>query len=207
MTKYIYYICSYGGCGSKMLWRFIGRYATCYHIHSRIPPAYLEQIDNEQFNGEKVEENEISKYKVIYLFRNPSDAQMSIFSSKRNRQLKHWFHIGVEDSQNIPEIEEYLYQKEDKLNYMEFFNNYVENKININYDIIAINYHKLWNNLSEFIRILELPVKCIKKFPKKKEKSIKKFPHYVKSLNGINIQLVEKINKMPNIVIIKGIDN
>ena len=198
----IYYICSYGGCGSKMLLRFISKYAPCYHIHSRVPPTYLEFVNNGHFNGNVIENKDVSKYKVIYIFRNPSEAQMSIFSSLKKRQLKHWSNIQVKDSSNIPEIEEYLKRNVDSLNYMEFFNNYIENKINLNYSIIAINYHKLWNNIPELIKILELPIICINKFPKKKEKSIKKYPNYVKGLNIINKQLVDKIHKMPSIILL-----
>ena len=36
--KKIFYVCTYGGSGSKALCNALEEYGTAYHIHSRVPP-------------------------------------------------------------------------------------------------------------------------------------------------------------------------
>jgi len=48
MNKKIFYVCSYGGSGSKMLCSALKKYGETIHIHSRKPPNNLEYIRNEK---------------------------------------------------------------------------------------------------------------------------------------------------------------
>ena len=48
MNKKIFYVCSYGGSGSKMLCSALKKYGETIHIHSRKPPNNLEYIGNEK---------------------------------------------------------------------------------------------------------------------------------------------------------------
>ena len=67
-----FYICSYGGCGSKLLTDALSKYGEVAHIHSRKPPDLLEYVGNhsannfnwhpEWFNGVKIPNNEINNY-------------------------------------------------------------------------------------------------------------------------------------------------
>tara|TARA_B110000285_G_C14866589_1_gene487139 strand:- start:488 stop:664 length:177 start_codon:yes stop_codon:yes gene_type:complete len=43
-----FYICSYGGCGSKMLTAALSNYGNTQHIHSKTPPDKLEFIGKEK---------------------------------------------------------------------------------------------------------------------------------------------------------------
>ena len=43
-----FYVCSYGGSGSKMLCSALNKYGKTTHIHSRMPPNNLEYIGNEK---------------------------------------------------------------------------------------------------------------------------------------------------------------
>ena len=51
-----FYVCSYGGSGSKMLCRSLRKYGEVYHIHTRYPPDLLEYIGNEK-NGKLISSN------------------------------------------------------------------------------------------------------------------------------------------------------
>ena len=76
--KKIFYICSYGGSGSKLLTRTLKKFGNVKHIHSRNPPDKLEYIGKEKggntyaewFNGIAIPEEEVKNYCVIYLYRN-----------------------------------------------------------------------------------------------------------------------------------------
>ena len=48
MNKKIFYVCSFGGSGSKMLCSALKVYGKVKHIHSRNPPNNLEYIGNEK---------------------------------------------------------------------------------------------------------------------------------------------------------------
>ena len=93
--KINYYICSYGGCGSTILFNYLRNYGNVYHIHDRYPPNKLcyvgkenthENIYNEWFNKEEINENDLCNYKVIFIYRNPID--VGLFN-----QLDQIFHI------------------------------------------------------------------------------------------------------------------
>ena len=43
-NKKVFYVCSYGGCGSKMLCEYLAHFGTIKHVHSRNPPNKLTQI-------------------------------------------------------------------------------------------------------------------------------------------------------------------
>ena len=43
-----FYVCSYGGCGSKMLCNALQNYGHVKHVHSRYPPDKLQYIGNEK---------------------------------------------------------------------------------------------------------------------------------------------------------------
>ena len=40
-----FYVCLYGGGGSKMLYKALEKYGATYHIHSRVLPDKLEYIE------------------------------------------------------------------------------------------------------------------------------------------------------------------
>lgn len=44
----IFYVCSYGGCGSTMLHQSLKKYGETKHIHSKNPPDKLEFIGKEK---------------------------------------------------------------------------------------------------------------------------------------------------------------
>ena len=74
-----FYVCSYGGCGSKMLCKALQRYGNVEHVHSRMPPRNLEFIGRngggntyiEWFNSVQVPEEALGDYYVIYIYKTP----------------------------------------------------------------------------------------------------------------------------------------
>ena len=76
-----YIVCTYGGSGSWMLINYLKNFGTTYHIHDRDLPKYLTRPnpENEQFSSVAVDP---SKYKVIFIYRDPVKAIFSRFNSK-----------------------------------------------------------------------------------------------------------------------------
>lgn len=83
----IFYVCSYGGCGSKMLCNALRKFGKVEHVHSRKPPDKLQYIGKngggnvycEWFNGIIIPDDELNKYFVIYIYKNPVKSIMSRF--------------------------------------------------------------------------------------------------------------------------------
>ena len=90
----VFYVCSWGGCGSKMLCRYLSNFGRSVHVHDPAPPERLEYIgfkDNswgncpidlpeykemhkdvpnrglEWFSGVPIQENDKHEYYVIFL--------------------------------------------------------------------------------------------------------------------------------------------
>ena len=92
----IFYVCSYGGCGSKMLCKALKRHGAVEHVHSRKPPEKLEFIGRhgggrtyiEWFNGIQVPENQIDDYYVIYIYKNPVKEFYDNYTKPGNRNYK-----------------------------------------------------------------------------------------------------------------------
>ena len=66
----IFYVCSYGGCGSYMVCDYLRNFGRVYHIHSRFPPNNLSYIGKENthkpvydewFNDAEIPKTDISK--------------------------------------------------------------------------------------------------------------------------------------------------
>ena len=57
-----YYICSYGGSGSTVLFNYLSNFGNVYHIHDRYPPLNLSYVGNQNTN--------INTYYKDYLVHN-----------------------------------------------------------------------------------------------------------------------------------------
>lgn len=213
----IFYICSYGGCASKMLCRFLSKYYVVYHIHSRFPPNKLTSIKKTPLykRYEWFDYNNILNKKtknlitVIYLYRKPSTSLLSsqgwgschcsnIGLNIRNPYLKLFF--------NKNDITRFRYSKikKDLFGLNNFFKNYTIKKHNKNYNIICIKYETLWENLDKIFRFLNIPDEIKEKFPKKYEKKLNKIQLETKNNLSIKYRNLETIiDTMPPIFINK----
>ena len=99
MNKKCFYVCSYGGSGSKMLCSALNAYGKTEHIHSRKPPNNLEYIGGEWFNGVVIPEEKLKYYYVIYIYRNPSFSIPSRFDNPC-----HLEHIQIDKSIKLKDV-------------------------------------------------------------------------------------------------------
>jgi len=217
-----FYVCSYGGSGSKMLVKYLENFGKVFHIHSRFPPDKLTHsggINNyiEWFNNNVIDEETMKNVTVIYIYRNPIDAILSRFTNPL-----HLFHIQVFKDKDIIEMKKITNDKnynekyKDYQNYKlsditsemkdlygidEFYNNYTTPNLNRNYKIYAINYDKFFDNIKEINKILNLPDNT-KIYPVKSERTKKYDSEIIDKLNIVYKDLNDKMQKMNFIEII-----
>tara|TARA_B110000037_G_scaffold122505_1_gene139890 strand:- start:724 stop:1308 length:585 start_codon:yes stop_codon:yes gene_type:complete len=188
-----FYVCSYGGSGSKMLCSALKKYGDVEHIHSRNPPNKLTYIGeknggntyDEWFNGISIPENKLKNYCVIYIYRNPSFSILSIFSNALH--LKH-----VECDQTI-KLENVLNDGEDLYKIREFYDNYIKPNIKRNYKIYCVKYEDIFKKQDELSNLLGIgKLNLINKSNRKNSN---------KKLDKIYANLIDEMNKNDFIII------
>lgn len=204
----IFYVCSWGGCGSKLLCRYLNNFGKAIHIHDPEPPNELEYIgfknniwgwcpydlpdyENkykhicnrglEWFNGIKI--NDTHEYYMIFLYRNPVKSIKSRFWAPN--------HLENIKSPKIS-ISKVCTDKIDLFNIEKFYNNYMENT-NKKYKIYAIKYEELFEKIHELDEILDINLDKKIKLDIKKE--TERDNKYVKELTNIYNSLIVKMNK------------
>lgn len=153
-----FYVCSYGGSGSKMLCSSLSKYGESVHIHSRKPPNKLEYVGTEKggavyhewFNGISIPEDELHNYYVIYIYRNPSFSIPSRFCIPE--------HLNNIQTKNVS-LDEVIKSGKDLYKLREFHNNYIKKNKNRNYQICCVKYEDIFDkqdNLSELLKVGKL---------------------------------------------------
>jgi len=153
MNKKCFYVCSYGGSGSKMLCSALNAYGETKHIHSRKPPNNLEYIGCEKggntyaewFNGVVIPEEKLKYYYVIYIYRNPSFSIPSRFSPN------HLEHIQIDKSIKLKDV---LDSKKDLYKVREFYDNYTKPNEKRNYKIYCVKYEDIFDKQDELSKLL-----------------------------------------------------
>jgi len=195
----IYYVCSYGGCGSWMMCNFLTNLGhTAYHIHSRFPPKVLckpffdaDGKPHEQFSSIP----ELEPAKVIYLYSKPEHS----IASRASFGDVHWRNIGVH-AQVIKQLgdisrDQLLAIPTDIIQYEQFFDNYVNTSYA--YDIICINYHKIWDNIPDVLFHLDINPQYASSFPCINKQSFDRVLIKAPQFNSLN----KKIDKLEPIFI------
>jgi hypothetical protein len=203
-----FYICSSGGCGSTLLYKYLTNFGNVEHIHDRYPPEKLEFVGkrnstedtySEWFNKVTIPENEIHNYKVIFIYRDAIDVIYSRFGGPRGPNINHLKHVMCKNEGNI-HLNDVIYNKKDLYELEEFFDNYVY-KTNKNYSIYCIKYENFFDNIEVINKILEIPnIKSL--YPTRIERKKKKKKIHVNILNAIYDNLKLKMKKMRAIQII-----
>lgn len=150
----IFYVCSFGGSGSKMLCYALAKYGQVRHIHSRKPPNKLEYIGNEKggrtycewFNGIAIPEDKIKNYYVIYIYRNPSFSIPSRFLMR-----EHLYHIQTNWKIKLTDV---LKSKKDLYKIREFYENYTKPNEKRNYKIYCVKYEDIFEKQDELSKLL-----------------------------------------------------
>lgn len=168
----VFFVCSYGGSGSWLLTRFLASYGRAFHVHSRRPPPKLTRIETTTLTGEyewfsrdrEISPSRLADYSVVFIYSKPIFSIMSRMGWSRF----HFSNIEVPSLDALQGVtrQEYLQGNRDLIDYEGFFDNYVTRKLNQNYDIVCVNYHKLWENLERFFSALDLPSADIEEFPR-----------------------------------------
>jgi len=185
--KKVFYVCSYGGCGSKMLCNALKKYGIIEHVHSRKPPSELKYVGGkktycEWFNDINVPEDEIKNFYVIYIYKNPVK---SILSRYQNQTVLK--HVQLEDK--TVTIDDLIREKKDLFKIKEFYDNYTKpNKRN--YKIICVKYEDIFEKQDELSRILGIGSLNLKKKETKREYDENK----LKVLNEIYKPLLEEMS-------------
>ena len=206
-----YYICSSGGCGSTIMFKYLANFGNVYHIHDRYPPKKLqyigkentqEDVYNEWFNGVEIPEDKLKNYKIIFMYRHPIQVIFSRFAQTKGPNIAHLQHIKCANNGNI-NIFDIIRLKKDLYGIEEFFDNYTI-PTDRNYEIYSLKYELFWNNISTFNKILGIPdIKDL--YPVKQERP--KTFSLVKELSFIYNSLINKMNGMNFVEIIKPIEN
>jgi hypothetical protein len=203
-----YYICSSGGCGSTILFNYLSMFGNVYHIHDRYPPKKLqyvgkentnEDIYSEWFNNIEIPEDKLKNYKVIFIYRHPIKIIFSRFAQSKGPNITHLQNIKCTNNGNI-NFFDVIKSGRDLYGIEDFFDNYIFQNQDRNYDIYAVKYELFWNNISLFNKIMEIP--DIKELYPSKQERLKSFT-FVKELSYIYNSLINKMNKMNFIELIK----
>ena len=197
----IFYICSYGGCGSKCLMNILKKYGKVEHLHSRYPPNKLEfvgttpGVDTEWFNGVPVPEDQLHKYTIIYIYKNPINAIYSRYHrpDKIKYQKLHQKYVQLEKNIMLKDV---LEKNDDLYKIKEFYKNYTTPNSERNYKIISIKYEDLFEKTEELEKLLNIGPIHIEKRETKRE-----YPEYDKLYN-IYKDLIDEMNNKPFIEII-----
>ena len=181
-----YIVVSYGGCGSKMLagWlaQFPRKYAKhVYHFHDKRPPDMLRELPppprpstrerdfrarrfpgGGRFRTETKPVADLDDYRVLYIFKDPVEAMVSRFGYGHCKHLDG--DCGNEAS--FPKLDVYAEQGVDRMGLLAFFEAYTSPQ---KYPIVALNYHKLWQNREAVMSALGLPASLASTFPERTE--------------------------------------
>ena len=153
----IFYVCSYGGCGSKMLCTALKQFGKVEHVHSRKPPDKLQYIGKngggkaykEWFNGKVIPDEKLKDYIVIYIYRNPIFSIESRFIDKNG--VDHLVHIQADKNIKFQDV---LDTGIDLYKIREFYDNYTIPNAERNYKIYSVKYEDIFDRQDELSNVL-----------------------------------------------------
>eukprot|EP00622_Pseudochattonella_farcimen_P002359 FR737272.1.p1 GENE.FR737272.1~~FR737272.1.p1 ORF type:complete len:249 (+),score=26.57 FR737272.1:92-748(+) len=157
-----------------------------YHLHDRHPPDAMRAMPKPptptmkadyrtgRFPGGSkfkldtpaVAEANMDEYRVVYLYKDPVESLVSRYG------WGHCNHIQGDCGANEaawPKLDKYAEQGVDRMRLSDHFNAFMRPANMRNYPVIAINYHKLWDNLPAVMEALGLPQEFVGKFPPRTE--------------------------------------
>jgi hypothetical protein len=202
-----FYVCSFGGCGSTIIFNYLSNFGNVRHIHDRYPPDKLcyiggenttDPVYGEWFNTTEIPEHKLGSYKVIFVYRNPIEV---IFSRLVGPNIPHLQHIKCDNNGNI-HLKDVIKSGRDLYKLEDFYDNYTIPKKR-NYSIYCVKYEDFFNKISEFNYVLGIPnIKAM--YPIKNEHH--KRLEYLKELMYIYRSLATKMYKMKFIELINDDD-
>ncbi len=187
----VFYVCSYGGCGSKVLCEYLGYFGKVKHVHSRQPPINLTHIGlysqyDEWFSKIPIAKEDLQNYYVIFIYRDPIKAIQSRFGQK-----EHLEHIQCNPTITLKQVIE---TQQDLYGIENFFDNYTNKTTKRNYKIYCVKYEDLFNNIEELNRVLN--IRCNKDIYPVEKTSNKPLSREHLALYPIYANLIKKMNGM-----------
>lgn len=184
----VFYICSFGGCGFRPLSKYLCKFGEVHELTSRKPPTFLTKKNGDWFGHERVKNEDIKFYHVIYLYRNPLDAMnIQTFNSKHLKKIQMQnIHVTIKD---IISLEKDYYHLDI------FFNSYVKKHVSEkkkrNYDIISMKYESIFdkNNIDELNKVLNIDTNFYNLYPVEEKVNFDKY-----SKNESLIKAYKKLN-------------
>ncbi|GMH69904.1 hypothetical protein TrST_g14122 [Triparma strigata] len=185
-----YVIISYGGSGSKMLSGWISdlpksSVVTVKHMHDPNPPNVMrtfnrplrEATHNGDYRDRHIPGGLFSKdtalipkdkyddFRYVYIFKDPVEGLVSRYGHG------HCVHVGGDCSseQNFPTLDQYASGGKDSFHISNFFDKWTTSDPSREYPVLAINYHKIWDNVPSIVEALGLPASYAQSFPKRTE--------------------------------------
>lgn len=202
----IFYICSYTGCGTMMLSNALDKlgYRTRI-VHSPVVPTKLEYTNRDgdldpysknnigfNFNGEKIPDNLVSNFYVIYIYKNPLDVIYSRFINGKD-----FSHLVTINKRSV-DLKQVLTQKKDLYGLENFFDTYTTPNPNRNYKIICVNYSMIFSEQDKLSELLG--VGPLNLFRKETNRHIDRDIH--NKLISIYKPFIIKLSQMPFIKIV-----
>lgn len=204
--KHNYFVCSYGGCGSKMLSAYLNNFGNVFHMHSRDPPEYLtragtnsREVKNEYrewFTNKRIPDEELKNCTVLYIYKNPVNAIFSRFDNPN-----HLRHVETNTSTTIENV---VKTQKDLYGIEEFFENYTVKKKN--YDIVCVKYEDFFDNIETLNKILNIENKP-HLYPKKRESTYQKKEKYRPELEKVYRTLIKRMKNLDPVFINKAKSN
>jgi len=107
----------------------------------------------------------LDNYRILYIYKDPVEALVSRYG------FGHCIHIQGDCGQerDWPKLDGYARAQADRMKLMAHFNSYMHPEQQRKFPIVAVNYHKLWDNLPALMQALGLPESLIQTFPPRTE--------------------------------------
>jgi uncharacterized protein (UPF0179 family) len=177
-----------------MLCRYLGNFGKVYHLHSRRPPKQLCYINQEWFNQEEIQN--IEKYTIIYLYKNPIRSIYSRFIIDNNISRAEQNHLNnIQCPNNNTTLKDVLHRKEDLYKIEEFYDNYTKTDTERNYKVYCVKYEDFWSNIKLFNETIQIPDNP-GLYPQKNETDRGENIPYIEILNEVYSALIEKMGQM-----------
>jgi hypothetical protein len=148
-----FWICSYGGCGSWMIWRALEKYGKVVHCHYRKPLMEFPE-DSDDENMENI---------IIYIYRDPAKAILSRF-----RNHLHLRNIEAPD-ENVT-LQQVLEQNKDLYGIEEFYRNYTTKDENRKHKIVCVKFEDVFKNQERLSELLDVGPLNLENTEQKREK-------------------------------------
>ena len=193
-----YYVCSIDPNMNYLISNFLSNISKTYSIYSRQPPKNITEVKANQFTSNKITTSDSQLVVFLYSDPNTTLACNNLWSIAHCSNLmypKSTDTIFKKFQNDKANILSYLETDVDWLELNEMYFNYLDNKINRSYPIIAVNTDKLWNNLDKFAETLNIPQNQMKFFPNKpiinlpeiKTTMFDQLYNHLKGLNDISV--------------------